>query len=58
MRTKVILHVSTALHRIRTQVTFEFLEELLVILAHDVDKHVEATTVRHTEDHAVHPVIS
>ena len=37
---------------------FELLEELLGILAHDVDQHVEATTVRHTKDHAVHTVVS
>ena len=36
---------------------FKLLEELLGILAHHIDQHVQATTVRHTKDHAMHAVV-
>ena len=55
--TKVVLHVATSLHGFGTDMTFEFLEDLFVVLAHHIGQHVETTTVRHTKDNAVHVLI-
>ena len=50
MCTKVILHVATALHGICTNMAFEFLEDLVVALAHYVGKNVQTSTVWHAEN--------
>ena len=54
MRTKVVLHVTRALHRRCIDVTFKLVEDLVVTLAHHVGEHVQPTTVGHAEHCAVH----
>src|SRR5690349_13139670 len=47
--TEVIFHVAIAHGLFRTYVAFKFCEDLFVSLAEDVGKHVQATTVGHSD---------
>ena len=51
---EVVLDVAGALDGLGVDVALELLEELLVVLAHDVDEDVEPAAMGHAHDRGVH----
>ena len=51
---EVVFHIARALHGVGGDCAFELFKELAVVLADDVDEHVETSAVSHANDRIAH----
>ena len=53
--TQVILHIAVSETEIRYNISFKFIEYLLVSLSHNIGQHIQASPVSHTHNYFFNP---
>ena len=53
-KAQVVLHIARALDGVFVDRPFKFAEQVLVVLAQDVDQHIESSPVSHADDGSLH----